>query len=84
MVLSQTTVPCGTVTFAVTNVGTIVHSFDLFQQNPSRMLVLGPQIQPGQSVSLVVRFTQKGAVEYVCGEGEHSEEYGEIGYLTVT
>jgi plastocyanin len=83
-VLSRTTVPCGTVTFAVTNVGTIVHSPDLFQANPPRTLARGPELQPGQTASLVVRFTQKGQVEYRCGEEEHDEMYGESVVLTVT
>jgi hypothetical protein len=31
-----------------------------------------------------VLFTQKGSVQYLCGDEEHAEEYGETGVLTVT
>jgi hypothetical protein len=82
-VLSQMTVPCGKVTFALKNVGTIVHSFVLFQSNPPRTLAKSPQLQPGQTANLVVQFTQKGQVQYLCDETEHAEDYGENGLLTV-
>jgi uncharacterized cupredoxin-like copper-binding protein len=82
-VLSQMTVPCGKVTFALTNAGTVVHSFVLFQSNPPRTLARSPQLQPGQTANLVVQFTQKGQVQYLCAETEHAEDYGENGYLTV-
>jgi hypothetical protein len=82
--LSQTSVPCGTVTFAITNVGTVVHGFTVIQQNPPRTLAAAPQLQPGQTTDLVVRFAQKGQVGYFCPQTEHTEIYGELGTLTVT
>jgi hypothetical protein len=82
--LSQSTVPCGSVTFTVTNVGTIVHSFELVQQNPPRTLAMAPRLQPGQTASLVVQFTQRGQVQYFCPETEHTDTYGEFGVLTIT
>jgi len=81
--LSQMTLPCGTVTFVVTNAGTVVHSFDLFQPNPPRVLLQGAALEPGQTGTAVVHMLLKGAVNYSCGQSEHGEEYGEIGSLTV-
>jgi hypothetical protein len=66
------------VTFLVTNIATIVHSFQI--DVPGRN---GPPISPGQTVSLTVHFTAKGRYSYNCGEPEHDEEYGEYGLLTV-
>jgi hypothetical protein len=74
--LSQTSVPCGSVTFAVTNVGTIVHSFRIGNAGT-------PQIQPGQSSSVTVRLMNKVRVFYSCGEPEHDEMYGETGWIKV-
>jgi hypothetical protein len=77
IVRSQMKVPFGTVTLADTNVGTIVHSFVVFQQNPLCSLARGTQVEPGKTVDVVVHFTQKGKVQYLCGEPEHAEDYGE-------
>jgi uncharacterized cupredoxin-like copper-binding protein len=78
--LSQTTVPCGTVTFVVTNVGTIVHSFNVTADGREG---LGPRLNPGQTVSMTVHFSVKGSALYYCAEPEHGELYGMVGYLTV-
>ena len=61
MKLSRSSVPCGSVTFAVTNVGTIPHSFRIGNAGT-------PQIQPGQTASITVRLTDKVRVFYRCGE----------------
>ena len=82
--LSQQTVPCGTVTFAITNAGTMIHTFQIGAPNdPATVLGHGPRLAPGQSASVTVRFTTKGTVQYACSEPEHGEMYGEIGSLTV-
>lgn len=83
--LSQATVPCGTVTFVVTNVGRVVHSFhitvpDSTVDAPGGQ---GPPLNPGQTVRLTVHFTVKGIAIYYCGEPEHDELYDESGYLSV-
>jgi hypothetical protein len=84
MTFSRTTVPCGTVTFTVTNAGTVGHRFDLFQTNPPRTLLHGALLEPGKTATVSVPLLVKGQVNYLCGEAEHGEEYGEIGYVTVT
>jgi hypothetical protein len=81
--LSQETVPCGTATFVVTNTGTEIHSLDLFQTNPPRTLLHGPPIEPGTATTLVLRLLTKGSINYLCGQPEHGEIYGEVGFLTV-
>jgi hypothetical protein len=75
---SRPTVPCGTVKFVVTNVGTIVHSFQINAPGGH-----GPRISPGQTVTMTVHLTTKGKVFYYCNETEHNEMYGEYGYLRV-
>jgi uncharacterized cupredoxin-like copper-binding protein len=85
-ILSQTRVPCGTVTFVLTNVGKIVHSFDVFAPDNATVVPPGghgPRVKPGQTARMTVRFTMKGRVLYTCGETEHGEMYGELGYLFV-
>jgi uncharacterized cupredoxin-like copper-binding protein len=79
--LSQNTVPCGTVTFDVTNNGQTSHDF-VFQgltTSPS-----GTALQsPGQSTTLTIDFTQTGAYTYICDVPGH-ERLGMVGTLTVT
>ena len=82
--LSQTTVPCGNVTFVVTNAGSEVHNLDLFQTNPPRTILHGSPLDPGQTRSFAAHLTVKGSVNYLCGQPEHGEEYGEVGFLTAT
>jgi uncharacterized cupredoxin-like copper-binding protein len=84
MVFSQESVPCGTVTFQVTNAGTIVHAFEIrTPDDPGRVAGHTPPLQPGQSATLTVRFAVKGRADYSCSEYEHDERYGEIGYLAI-
>jgi uncharacterized cupredoxin-like copper-binding protein len=79
-VLSPTTIPCGAVTFTITNAGTIPHTFHVDAASGGD----GPRLQPGQTASFTVRLTAKGRVFYRCIEPEHDEQYGETGWLTVT
>jgi uncharacterized cupredoxin-like copper-binding protein len=74
--LSATSIPCGTVTFMVTNTGTIAHSFRVANRQTA-------QLQPGQSATLTVSLLSKGRTYIVCGELEHDELYGESGWLGV-
>jgi len=78
--LSQLSIPCGTVTFVVTNTGSAEHNFDL--QGVSANGV-GPLVEPGQSETQVVTFTQSGSYGYVCDVPGHAR-LGMIGSLTVT
>jgi hypothetical protein len=84
--LSQARIPCGTVTFAVTNGGTIVHSFQVPTQ--TNFLVADPgghtaRLKPGSSARFKVRFVSKGIALYSCGEPEHDEMFAESGWITV-
>ena len=86
MTLSRSTVPCGAVTFVVTNVGTIVHTFWIFAPDNNSVAPRGghgPRIKPGQTVRMTVNFTTTGRAFYECGEMEHGEIYGETGYLVL-
>jgi hypothetical protein len=76
MKVSRPAVPCGAVTFAVTNTGTIPHSFRVAGRQT-------PQLQPGQSASVTVSLLSKGRTYIVCGEVEHDELYGESGWINV-
>ncbi len=89
--LSQTTVPCGTVTFVVTNTDeeTGVHQFalelGLLRSVPARNArIIGPDVTPGQTARLTVTFNAKGKVYYFCNVSEHDEEGEEFGYLRLT
>jgi uncharacterized cupredoxin-like copper-binding protein len=86
MKLSRQTVPCGTVTFVITNAGTIIHTFQIDVPNSTGVVApggQGPRLDPGQTASITVRFTTKGSAFYRCSETEHDEQYGETGSLTV-
>ena len=84
MTLSRQTVPCGTVTFVITNGGTMVHTFQVTTPDNTAIIVpggQGPRLNPGQSASIIVHFTTKGSAFYRCSETEHDEQYGETGSL---
>jgi hypothetical protein len=82
--LSSTSVPCGTVTFSITNAGTIVHTFQIDAPNETGLVLgQGRQLNPGESATVTVRFARKGRAYYRCSEPEHDEEYGESGFLAI-
>jgi hypothetical protein len=64
---SQTTIPCGTVTFVVTNIGAMVDSFQVFADYP-RARGTTPELQPGQTARLTIHFTEKSIVDYQSGD----------------
>jgi plastocyanin len=74
--LSQTSVPCGTATFVVTNTGTTGHSFVIGGKTTGRL-------GPGQMATLTVPLTQKGLAHYFCAERLHDEFYHEYGDILV-
>jgi hypothetical protein len=83
MSLSRTAVPCGTVTFEVTNTDIgFYHDFNLALVTRASGSVLGPRLRAGQSTTMVVNLPYKGQVYYYCREPEH-DEMGESGFLTV-
>jgi uncharacterized cupredoxin-like copper-binding protein len=74
--LSQTTIPCGVVTFVVTDVGTMVDSFQVFADYPQAQGSTR-ELRPGQTARLTVRFTEKGIGYYQSGDYPPGEpEFG--------
>jgi hypothetical protein len=87
LTISQAAVPCGTVTFLVTNDGTLTDSLQIFSQAPA---VAGstPELQPGQTAKVTLRFPAKGLVYYQSGdfppaEPEFGGDYNEGGQLSL-
>ncbi len=80
--LSQTTVPCGTVTFNMTNAGSIVHDFIVYGAVPATS-GLGPALNPGATATMNTIFTHAGTYQYICDVPHHAE-LGMMGNLTVT
>jgi hypothetical protein len=65
--LSQTKIPCGTVTFVVTNIGAAVDSFQVFTDYPNASGTT-PDLEPGQTARLTIHFTEKSVAFYQSGE----------------
>jgi len=87
-VLSKKTVPHGTVTFRVTNGGTLPHDFKICAspKGGSANSCTGnvtKLISPSQSTTLTVTFKTKGAYEYLCTVPGHAAA-GMKGDLKVT
>jgi hypothetical protein len=87
LTISQAALPCGTVTFVVTNAGTLTDSLQIFSQAPA---VAGstPELQPGQTARVTLRFPAKGLVYYQSGdfppaEPEFGGDYEEGGQLSL-
>jgi uncharacterized cupredoxin-like copper-binding protein len=78
--LSQSTVPCGTVTFVQTNTGAIEHNWELL--GAPGATGLGAYILPGASTTNVVTLTP-GSYGYLCDVATHAA-LGMQGRLTVT
>lgn len=85
--LSQSTVPCGTVTFVVTNKDALIHAFTVYVPTTVGAEVHGPRLRPGATASTMVSFPYKGNVYYFCREYLHNEgqeeSRNESGNLTV-
>jgi uncharacterized cupredoxin-like copper-binding protein len=76
--LSQSTVPCGSVTFVQKNTGATQHNFHL--QGVAN--AVGALIDPGKSTTFTVNLTP-AKITYVC-DVSHHDELGMIGQLVVT
>jgi hypothetical protein len=86
--LSQSQIPCGTVTFVVSNTGDLIDSLQVFADTPQSAGTT-PELSPGQTARLTVRFTVKGIAYYQSGdyppaEPEFGGDYGEGGQLSIT
>ena len=78
LTISRSTIPCGTVTFVVTDTGSLRDSLQAFGQEPE---VQGstPELEPGQTARLTVRFPAKGLVYVQSGDYPPPEpEYGDF------
>ena len=82
--LSQTTVPCGSVTFLVTNTGAVTHNFDVEvpAQNGVAAFGGGLNLLGGESQTQTVSYTRTGTFRYQCDL--HWIQGQMIGSLTVT
>ena len=85
---SQKSIPCGAVTFVVTNVGALIDDLWVFGALPAEKGVT-TEIAPGQTASLTIQFVAKGIVYYQSGdfppaESEFGGDAGEQGVLTIT
>jgi uncharacterized cupredoxin-like copper-binding protein len=80
--LSQTTVPCGTVTFQMTNAGSIVHDFIVYGAVPATSGI-GATLNPGATATMQTVLTHAGQFQYICDVPHHAE-LGMNGMLTVT
>jgi hypothetical protein len=85
--VSQSTVPCGTVTFVVTNAGPLPDNFQVFSDLPEATGST-PDLKVGQTARVTVRFMVKGIAHYQSGafppaEPEFDGDYGEEGVLTI-
>jgi nitrite reductase (NO-forming) len=80
--LSQTSMPCGTVTFNVTDTGSAMHNFHV-EGTGATGATVGAVLNPGQSASQVVTFTQPGTYTFLCDVPGHAR-LGMIGTITIT
>jgi uncharacterized cupredoxin-like copper-binding protein len=84
---SQSSAPCGTVTFVVTNVGELVDDLHVFADAPAEKGST-PELNPGQSARLTINFTAKGTAflesgDYPPAEPEFGGDFGEEGRLAI-
>jgi hypothetical protein len=67
IIVSQTTIPCGTITFVVTNIGTVTDSLQVFTEVPS-IAQSTPELPAGRTATLTIHFPEKGVVYYQSGD----------------
>jgi len=80
---SRTTIPCGSVTFVVTNTGQLTHSLQITAPAGAATIPANPPIQPGQTQTFTATMTAKGIYAWQCGEREDNSDDGEYGNLAV-
>jgi uncharacterized cupredoxin-like copper-binding protein len=76
--LSQTIVPCGLVTFVLTDAGNLLHNFNVGNLFSSRGGIIGP----GEAIRATQNFLP-GSYQYYCDVTGHIA-FGMVGTLTVT
>lgn len=87
LTVSQSVIPCGTVTFVVTDTGSLGDSLLVFGVTPS-VRALTPDLLSGQTARLTVRFPAKGTVyiqsgTYQPAEPEYGGDFNEFTALTL-
>jgi plastocyanin len=82
--LSQRTIPCGAVTFNITNAGPSAHSFDIESTaaNGSHALNGGQIMLSGEKTTQVITFTRTGTFQYRCDL--HYDMLGMGGSVAIT
>ena len=80
---SQTTIPCGTVTFVVTNTGQLTHSLEISAPIGAATIPTNPPMQPGQTQRFTISMTEKGIYPWQCGEREDAQDDAEFENLLV-
>jgi hypothetical protein len=85
--VSQSSVSCGSVTFVITDTGTLSDSLQVFSERPAPWVAgQTPELQPGQTAKLTLRFAAKGLVHLESGDYPLSEPengFSEVGKLTL-
>jgi hypothetical protein len=81
LTISQTTIPCGAVTFSVTDTGSLIDSLQVFA-NYAGARGTTPELKPGQTASLTIHFTELGngyaqSGDFPPAEPEFGGDYGE-------
>jgi plastocyanin len=84
IMLSQNTVPCGTVTFVITNTGQVFHNFDVESTGSNGHPVFngGTTLLGGESATQTLTYTTTGTFRYQCDL--HFSQGQMVGTLTVT
>jgi len=83
LVLSQTRVPCGTVTFAVTDVDATGASLLVSSAVPPQSAVTN-QLDPGGTATLTLRFAAKAVVDCDAVEDDTDGDSVVVGYASLT
>jgi hypothetical protein len=74
--VSHSAVPCGDVTFLITNTGSMVDDLHVFAELPQEKGA-SPELNPGQTARLTIRFAAKGIAHLESGDFPPVElEYG--------
>lgn len=81
LTISQTTIPCGAVTFVVTDTGSLIDSLQVFADYAGARGTT-PELKPGQTASLTIHFAELGNAyaqsgDFPPAEPEFGGDYGE-------
>jgi plastocyanin len=81
--LSQTTIPCGNVTFNAKNIGEIAHTFDVEGTSPRGLPAFtgGAILLPGEAETHTVNYTVTGTYKYQCDR--HYDQGAMVGQIKV-